>query len=99
LEADIKLWREPLGKEKTRKLKAEIYIISNYCKGCGYCIEFCPEKVLERSEELNKRGVHYPRVKKGAECVFCGFCSAICPDFAIFVMEKKTEDDVDDRVE
>jgi 2-oxoglutarate ferredoxin oxidoreductase subunit delta len=95
----VRLWREPLDKEKVKKPKAEIYIIRDQCKGCGFCIEFCPKKVLEKSEELNKRGAHFPKVKNGDECVLCGFCCAVCPDFAIFVIEKKEEGEVDDRGE
>lgn len=85
-----KLWRRPLDIEKIRLPQAEIHIIKDRCKGCGFCIEFCPRKVLEKSEELNIRGVHPPRAKNEGDCALCCFCSAVCPDFAIFVIEKNT---------
>ncbi|MEM3011157.1 MAG: ferredoxin family protein [Candidatus Bathyarchaeia archaeon] len=84
-------WRKPLDAEKIKLPKAEIHIISNRCKGCGYCIEFCPKKVLEKSEKLNERGIYPPKVKDEKECALCSFCTAICPDFAIFTIEKPCE--------
>jgi len=86
-----KLWRKPLDIEKFRVPKAEICLIKDRCKGCGYCIQFCPRQVLEESEEINVRGVHPPKVVNPEKCTICGFCEAICPDFAIFVLEKPNE--------
>jgi 2-oxoglutarate ferredoxin oxidoreductase subunit delta len=72
--------------------KADITIERDLCKGCEFCIEFCPRKVLEKSDQLNKRGVYPPRVADEGKCTICGFCSSICPDFAISVKEKRCED-------
>jgi len=85
----VRIWRKPLDIEKVKRPKAEIHIIKNQCKGCGFCIQFCPKNVLEESEEITERGVHPPRVVDESECVLCGFCTAVCPDFAIFVVEKQ----------
>lgn len=84
----LRVWRTPLDIEKAKLPEAEIHIIKNRCKGCGFCIEFCLMKVLERSNELNERGFHPPRVVDESKCVLCSFCAAVCPDFAIFVVEK-----------
>jgi 2-oxoglutarate ferredoxin oxidoreductase subunit delta len=43
--------------------KQRITLIGSLCKGCGYCIEFCPNKVFEKSEEMNEKGVTLPRVR------------------------------------
>lgn len=88
-----KLWRKPLDAEKIRLAKAKIYIIGDLCKGCGFCIEFCPKKVLERSDQLNKKGAYPPRVADESKCALCGFCMAICPEFAIYTVEKMDEGD------
>jgi len=85
----VRIWRTPLDIEKVKRPKAEIHIIKDQCKGCGFCIQFCPKDVLEESEEINERGVHPPRVVDESRCVLCGFCTSICPDFAIFVVEKQ----------
>ena len=86
-----KLWRKPLDADKTKQPQAEITIIADRCKGCGYCITFCPKEVLEESEEINARGAHPPKVKDLDKCALCGFCTAICPDLAIFVVEKPSK--------
>jgi len=59
------------------------------CKGCQFCVQFCPQQVLILSPAMNARGYHYPIVAPGKEesCVVCGFCSLICPEFAIFAVE------------
>ncbi|MEM3396791.1 MAG: 2-oxoacid:acceptor oxidoreductase subunit alpha [Thermoplasmata archaeon] len=75
--------------EKTRKWKTphgELYIIKDRCKGCGFCIEFCPKKVLVESKEFNAKGYHPPELQEDEtkKCINCGFCAMICPEFAIF---------------
>lgn len=84
----VRIWREPLDADKIKVSKAEIHILKDQCKGCDFCIEFCPKQVLETSEELNIKGFHSPKVIDESRCVLCDFCTAICPDFAIFVIEK-----------
>ncbi len=79
---------ESLDLKNMKQPKAEIHLIKDQCKGCGYCIEYCPKKVFEESEEINARGVRPPRVVDENACILCGFCTAVCPDFAIFVVEK-----------
>ena len=78
----------PLDKDKMKASRGEIHLIKDQCKGCGYCIEFCPKKVLEESDEINARGVRPARVAHEEDCIMCDFCTAVCPDFAIFVVEK-----------
>ncbi len=87
----VKTWRRPLDADKIRPPQAEIHIIRDRCKGCGFCIEFCPKDVLEESSEINERGVRPPRVVDESRCALCGFCSAVCPDFAIFTKEKNAK--------
>ncbi len=87
----VRLWRKPLDSEKIKVPQGEVHIIEDRCKGCGFCIEFCPKEVLEVSEEFNVKGFHPPKVKDGTKCVLCGFCEVVCPDFAIFTVEKNCE--------
>lgn len=67
----------------------EIDIDEEMCKGCGLCIMFCPQKVFEPSEELNKKGVFPPRVVRGDMCVKCRLCELVCPDFAISLAKEE----------
>ncbi len=81
--------REPLNASKFSKPVARVYIIPERCKECDYCWTFCPNEVLEMSDEINVSGYRHPRVKAGKEndCVNCGMCMAVCPEFAIFTKE------------
>lgn len=88
----VKTWRKPLDADKVQPPKGEVHIIKDRCKGCGFCIEFCPKDVLEESTEINQRGVRPPRVVDESRCALCGFCSAVCPDFAIFTKEKNAKE-------
>lgn len=84
-----KLAKRPLSAPQMLKLRdVEIVILEDRCKGCSFCIEFCPRDVLEEDTKLNIRGAHVPRVKDLALCVGCGVCEEICPDFAIFLVDK-----------
>jgi len=87
----VRIWREPLDLQEVQHPAAEIHILKSQCKGCGFCIRFCPQNVLEESKEINERGVHPPRVVDENKCVLCSFCTSVCPDFAIFVVEKQSK--------
>ncbi len=81
--------RKPFLPSAAKKLReVEIVVIEDRCKGCGFCIEFCPRNVLKESVKLNVRGVHPPYVNDEDSCVGCGLCEKICPDFAIFLRER-----------
>lgn len=68
-----------------------IHIEKDRCKGCGFCVEYCPRDVLELSEEFNIKGYHPPFVKNQEACCYCQLCETICPEFAIFVTKKEDE--------
>ncbi len=83
------LLRQPLEQSLLRIPKGQTYVIPERCKGCRFCIEFCPETVLAESEGMNAKGYHYPVVAAGEElaCVNCRFCKLVCPEFAIYTEE------------
>jgi len=87
--APPKLARQPILPPQGLKLRdVDIVIIDGRCKGCSFCIEFCPKKVFEESKKVNEIGYHPPRVKDLSLCVGCGVCEDICPDFAVFLVDK-----------
>jgi 2-oxoglutarate ferredoxin oxidoreductase subunit delta len=92
LRAQTQFLRIPINGDKFRKPLGQVYIIPERCKECNYCWTFCPNEVLELSDEINANGYRHPRVKRGKEndCVNCGMCTWICPDFAIFSVEVKS---------
>jgi len=80
----MKYWRTPLDHDQVKLPRGEVRIIVDRCKGCGFCVEYCPKDVLVLSEEFNKKGYHPPKVVREGECVNCELCELICPDFAIY---------------
>jgi 2-oxoglutarate ferredoxin oxidoreductase subunit delta len=83
------VWRKPLTEESLHEGR-QIHIVHDRCKGCSFCVEYCPRDVLEMSTDFNAKGYHPPRVKNLDACVLCNLCELICPEFAIFTdLEKK----------
>ena len=60
------------------KLTLKQHLINTeWCKGCGICVEFCPKQVLELDEE-DKVFAARPE-----DCICCRLCEYRCPDLAI----------------
>ena len=66
-----------------------IAIDSMMCKGCGYCIKFCPKNILEMSKERSQKGHFYPVNISEDNCTSCGICELMCPEGAIEVSSEK----------
>ena len=74
--------------------KGRVSIVVERCKACGFCVEFCPTKVLALSSAFNSKGYHPPHVVAPDKCSGCDLCGMYCPDFAIYgyrTDEKKTD--------
>ncbi len=88
-------------KEKKKKKRGPLgkpIITPERCKGCGFCVEFCPTDVLGMSNDFNAKGYHYPEIIDAEACTACDLCGLYCPDFAIYVNrfkkpKKKTENE------
>jgi len=70
---------------KKKKRRGKVVINAEWCKGCGFCVEFCPKGVLAVSQDFNSKGYHPPYVKAEQDCTQCELCSMYCPDFAIWL--------------
>lgn len=64
--------------------RGTVEIDREFCKGCGFCIEFCPKHALAADSGYNSKGYHPPILIKPGACVGCNLCGLYCPDFAIF---------------
>ena len=85
----MKYWRRPLDLDTVKVPRGNVHILRERCKGCAFCVEYCPEDVLALSREFNKKGYHPPETVDGKECVMGKLCEMLCPDFAIFITEKE----------
>ena len=80
-------WRTPLDIDSIQKPQGEIHLIPERCKGCQFCVTYCPKDVLVMSDRLNAKGYHLPEVAVPENCVACGLCELICPEFAIYCLD------------
>jgi len=89
------MWRKTLNKDRTKTQSYQIHVLAERCKGCGFCIEFCPQKTLIQSPEKNSHGYHLVFLEDGSRCTGCDLCTMVCPEFAICVAadEKKGKQD------
>jgi 2-oxoglutarate/2-oxoacid ferredoxin oxidoreductase subunit beta len=74
---------EKKGKKKDPK-EWRLEIDAERCKGCGFCVEFCPKNTLAMSTDFNSKGYHPPIVADPESCTYCDLCEMICPEFAIY---------------
>ena len=84
---NMRFWRQPLDFDSVPATQGTVYIIAERCKGCAFCVEYCPKDVLEMSESFNRKGYHPPEVVTAGLCDNCNLCEMICPEFAIFSQE------------
>ncbi len=81
---------EDAGAKKAKKVQGTVYVDRETCKGCGFCVEFCPTHALELDKEYNKKGYHPPMLARASDCSGCDLCGLYCPDFSIFGVIIKT---------
>jgi len=91
----MQYWRKPLDADQIKVPRGEIHVVRDRCKGCGFCVEYCPRDVLELSDEFNIKGYHPPKAVNPDACVHCQLCELLCPEFAIFVTLKEEEQTVE----
>ena len=66
-------------------MKGKIIIDKEFCKGCKFCIEFCPKGDIRLSTKLNSKGYHFAEYDKKKDCTGCAICALVCPEAAIEV--------------
>lgn len=67
------------------KSPAEIHIDTDWCKGCGICVAFCPKNVLVMNRMAKAQ------VATVEACIACLLCELRCPDLAIQVTTPETD--------
>jgi len=66
--------------------KGKVEISEKYCKGCGLCLAFCPQKILQLDKNKITANGYNPCVVTDADkCIGCCSCAKMCPDAAISV--------------
>ena len=89
----MKLWRTPLDSGRISSPRGRVQIRITWCKGCRFCVAFCPNDVLELSSDFNAKGYHYPILKSPDGCVDCKLCERLCPEYSIVVTSLPAQTD------
>jgi 2-oxoglutarate ferredoxin oxidoreductase subunit delta len=74
------------SKSRPRRPRGHVTLFGTWCKGCGLCIEFCPQGVFKAN------GQGRPVVAHPDKCTACHWCDAHCPDMAITVRRLEPEE-------
>ena len=72
------------------KVKGDIVIDIEKCKGCQVCMPACPNDVIGASKNVNGKGYNYVETVN-EECIGCANCAVVCPDGVITVYRKRIE--------
>lgn len=63
-----------------------ISIREDRCKGCGLCVEACPQGAIALAESrVNVRGYRPAVLVEREACTGCAVCAIACPDVCIVV--------------
>lgn len=72
------------------KFKGAIVIDIEKCKGCGLCVEVCPQDVIALGNNVNAKGYFYADIIN-EDCTACENCVMVCPDAVITLYKAKLE--------
>ena len=59
--------------------KPKPFLLPEFCKGCGRCIEACARHCIEMGTEINPKTGLVPVVLHLENCSACGLCFTACP--------------------
>ena len=76
--------RQYVQKTKGSKASFSIEINERFCKGCGYCVKYCPKDVIVLDEGRHQ----VAKVKDAGACIGCLSCATICPEAAITITKE-----------
>lgn len=74
--------------DKTQEIvppRGFVEILIEECKGCGVCIDACPQDELHFADTINQRGHRYVQQTELGKCTGCSLCYIQCPSSAIVV--------------
>ena len=76
--------------------KPKPFLLPEYCKGCGRCIEACARHCIETGTEINPQTGLVPVVLHLENCSACGLCLTACPEPYGLLPAPSTEFEIQD---
>lgn len=65
---------------------ADMRVNRDRCKGCGLCVDVCPQKIITIRKDIRTQKGYCPaECTDKAKCTGCAMCFTMCPDCAIEV--------------
>jgi 2-oxoglutarate ferredoxin oxidoreductase subunit delta len=65
---------------------AKVSVSTVFCKGCGLCVDICPEHIMALDmHTITAKGYHPAVCIDQPACTGCISCATICPDVAITI--------------
>ena len=74
-------------------VKGFIRIDPERCKGCSWCMEYCPSHAIMLSNRLNLKGYFVADFEEEKGCTGCAVCAVMCPEVAIEVYQFEKTDE------
>ncbi len=74
-------------------MKGSIRIDPERCKGCSWCMEYCPSHAITLSSRLNLKGYFVADFEEKKGCTGCAVCAVMCPEVAIEVYQLEKTDE------
>ena len=74
-------------------VKGFIRIDPERCKGCSWCMEYCPSHAIMLSNRLNLKGYFVADFEEEKGCTGCAVCAVMCPEVAIEVYQIEKTDE------
>ena len=76
--------------------KPKPFLLPEFCKGCGRCIEACAKHCIEMGTEINPQTGLVPVVLHLENCSACGLCMTACPEPYGLMPEPSAEFEIQD---
>jgi len=75
-----------------RKARPKPFLLPEFCKACGRCIEACPKGCIQLGDHINPATGLTPVEIDLAVCNACGLCLSACPEPYGLMPQVDTED-------